>query len=159
MTSAGSWPAASGRSPAPTSPSWIRSRWGSLAAGPVTLPELFEIAPADHHPIVRTRMRGVDVKRLLEEQFSRAEPLRVHVSGLSYQSDRSPPAGGRVTDVELAGGRPLEPGRSHTVAASELLATGERFATFRGQDWALRPVGTEVEALVAEVERRPAGFR
>ena len=116
------------------------------------------MAPADH-PIVRTRMRGVDVKRLLEEQFSRAEPLRVHVSGLSYQSDRSPPAGGRVTDVELAGGRPLEPGRSYTVAASELLATGERFATFRGRDWALRPVGTEVEALVAEVERRPAGFR
>ncbi len=131
---------------------------GSLPAGPVTYAELFEIAPADH-PIVRTRMRGADIRRVLEEQFSGAEPTLLHVSGLSYQSGRSAPAGGRVTDIELADGRPLEPERSYTVAASELLATGERFATLRGQNWALRPVGTEVGALVAEVERRPAGFR
>ncbi|HEV2773761.1 MAG TPA: 5'-nucleotidase [Thermoleophilaceae bacterium] len=131
---------------------------GSLPAGPVTYAELFEIAPADH-PIVRTRMRGADIRRVLEEQFSGAEPTLLHVSGLSYQSGRSAPAGGRVTDIELADGRPLEPERSYTVAASELLATGERFATLRGQNWALRPVGTEVGALVAEGERRPAGFR
>ncbi len=131
---------------------------GSLAAGPVTYAELFEIAPADH-PIVRTRMRGGDLKRLLEEQFSGAEPIRLHASGLSYVSDPSAPAGGRVTDVELDDGRPLEPERSYTVAASELLATGQRLATLRAQSWAARPVGTEVEALVAEVERQPAGFR
>jgi hypothetical protein len=59
----------------------------------------------------------------------------------------SSPAGDRSSGTELHGRR------------SELLATGERFATFRGQNGALRPVGTEVEALVAEVERRPAGFR
>ena len=129
----------------------------SLAAGPVTYGELFEIAPADH-PIVRTHMRGATIKRLLEEQFSAPDPIRLHVSGLTYRSDRSAPAGVRVTDVELAGGRPLEPERTYTVAASELLATGARFSAFR-QSSAARPVGTEVEALVAEVERRPAGFR
>lgn len=131
---------------------------GSLAAGPLTYAELFEISPADH-PLVRTHMRGADVKRLLEEQFSDAETIRLHASGLSYQTDRSAPAGRRVTGIELADGRPLEPEQTYTVAASELLATGERFSTFRGQSRAAQRVGTEVEALVAEVERRPAGFR
>ena len=131
---------------------------GSLAAGPVTYAELFEISPADH-PIVRTQMRGADVKRLLEEQFSDAETIRLHASGLSYESDRSAPSGRRVTGIELDDGRPLEPERSYTVAASELLATGERFSTFRGKSRGARPIGTEVEALVAEVERRPADFR
>lgn len=131
---------------------------GSLAAGPVTYGELFEISPADH-PIIRTQMRGADVKRLLEEQFSDAQTIRLHASGLSYESDRSAPAGRRVTGIELANGRPLEPERSYTVAASELLATGERFSTFRAKSRGVRPVGTEVEALVAEVERRPADFR
>ena len=131
---------------------------GSLEAGAVTYAELF--GPRRRtNAIVRTQMRGTDVKRLLEEQFSARKPVRLHVSGLTYRTDPSAPAGARATAVELADGRPLEAERSHTVAASELLTTGERFSTLRAQRWAARPVGTEVEALVAEVERRPAALR
>jgi 5'-nucleotidase len=98
-----------------------------LEAGPVSYAELFEVQ-AYEHPLLRMRMRGNDVLRVLEQQGG----VHLFTSGLG--------------DVD--------PGAVYTVAANEIIARGERFTAMRDHAWDRRVVGTDLDALVAWFERR-----
>ena len=87
-------------------------------------------------------MRGSDLRRLLEEQFERDPDVHLQASGLSFERD---PDG--VAAVTIAG-RPLESSRVYTVAANTLLVERGGFVAFRAPR-RLRPVGTDLEALVS----------
>jgi 5'-nucleotidase len=77
---------------------------------------------AYEHRLVRMKMRGAELDGLPEQRY---------VSGV-----RSP----------------LDPGRTYTVVANELIADSDGFGVLR-RGRARRVLGTDLEALVAEVKR------
>jgi 5'-nucleotidase len=101
------------------------TRSPGLDAGPVTYAEAF-VAHAYEHPVVRMRMRGEDVLRVMDQR--RGVPL--YASGLD--------------DVEPSG--------TYTVAANGVLAASERFGAF-DRGWDRDVAGTDLEALVAWLGR------
>ena len=102
-----------------------------IEPGPVTYAELFEVQ-AYEHPLLRMRMRGRDVLELLGQQSRDGSYTKLHTSGM-----RSPDE--------------IDPKRSYSVAANELIAEGERFPALRDHARGKRPVGTDLEALTAWV--------
>ena len=55
-------------------------------------------------------------------------------------------------------GRRLKPDAVYTVAANELIATGDHFPALRDHGRRKRVVGTDLEALTAWIERLPRPF-
>ncbi len=104
---------------------------GDLDAGPITYAELFR-ASAYEHSVVRMTLRGADIKHLLDQQLAADPQSQLHVSG--------PDAGD------------LDPGRSYTVAANELLVDRGPYEVLRTRARGARPVGTDLQALVRYVE-------
>ena len=98
-----------------------------LRSGPLTYAELFEVQ-AYEHPLIRMRMRGSDVLRVLAQQGG----VGLHTSGLGE----------------------VDPGAVYTVVANGIIAGGERFTAMRDQAWDKNVVGTDLDALVAWFERR-----
>ncbi len=86
-------------------------------------------AQAYDHRVLRMELTGREVRALLERSTL-------------YRSG-------------VPGGGPLDPGATYTVAVNELLATRPGFPAGRGAT----PVGTEVEALAAQVARFTAAQR
>jgi 5'-nucleotidase len=118
-----------------------------LPAGPVTYADLFAVQRYEH-VILRMEMKGADVEAVLRQQYEAGAPVRLHVSGLRWTEDS-----GSVTNIRTADGSPLDPSATYTVAANELLATGERFSVLRDRGRAKRPVGTDLDALARKIER------
>jgi 5'-nucleotidase len=104
-----------------------------LAAGPLSYAEIFAVHSYEH-PVLSMRMRGRHVLELLSQQRAAGLYTRLYTSGM-----RSPEA--------------IEPGRVYSVAANALIATGDRFPALRDRAWGKRVVGSDLEALVAWVER------
>jgi len=100
---------------------------GEIDAGPITYAEVAE-AQGYNHRLMRARMRGADVLALMEEESN------------LYLS--RPP------------GRPIEPDRTYTVAANELLI--DRSPLMRRRAREARPVSTEIDALAGYLARRAA---
>jgi len=123
-----------------------------LRAGPVTYADLCAIEVYGH-PVLRMRLRGQELRKLLEQQWSDGT-TRLYTSGLRYRHD-----GRRVTEVTDASGRALHPHRLYTVAANELIATGARFSVLRDRGRGKRPVGTDIQALVSYLEHHPGALR
>ena len=61
---------------------------------------------------------------------------------------------GRIGNVVMGDGRPLEPRRMYTVAANELLVGTERFSVLAERGRKMRAVGTDLEALARVREGR-----
>ena len=102
---------------------------GDIAPGPITYAEVAQAQGYDHR-LLRIPMNGRDVLRLREA--ARAGTV---VSG---------PSAGRI-----------DPGARYTVAANELLATGDSLPALREAAPGGRPVGSEIEALAWYLERHP----
>jgi 5'-nucleotidase len=96
-----------------------------LPAGRITYADASQAQSYDH-PVMRMEMSGHDLLELLEGQ-------------------------GRA--LYVSGRRPLDPAATYSVAASELIATGDWYPILRDRSRAKRIVGTEVEALVSWLER------
>jgi len=94
-------------------------------AGPITYAELFE-AHAYEHPVLRMTLTGAEVSEAI------GQPL--HVAG--------PPAGAAI-----------DPSKRYVVAANRLLVERGEADAFRRGNRPMEVVGTDLEALVAEVER------
>jgi 5'-nucleotidase len=101
------------------------TRRPGLYAGDVTYAEAFPVH-AYEHPIVRLAMRGSDVLRVWRARG----PVDLYESGL---------------EAVRAGG-------IYTVAANAVLVSGRRFGAF-ARGWGAERVGTDLEALVAWLER------
>lgn len=126
----------------------------SLQSGPVTYSDVFEVVPYEH-PIVRIRVTGADLRDLLERQAARPEAPELHASGLRYDADHAGSAASRRAGVSLSDGRPLDPGRTYSLAVSEQLLSGKRFSLPHELHGAPEAVGTELDALVAWFECAP----
>jgi 5'-nucleotidase len=120
-----------------------------LRSGPVTYGEVCAIE-AYGHPIMRMQLRGRYLRDLLEQQWDQGRATPLYASGLRYRR-----RGRDVTSLTDAGGQPIDPDRLYTVAANELIATGDRFSVLRDHGLHKLPVGTDVQALVSYLERRP----
>jgi 5'-nucleotidase len=125
----------------------------SLRPGPVTYSEVCSIE-AYGHPVMRMKLRGGDVRKLLEQQWGNAGTTRLYTSGLRYEHQ-----GANVTEVTDDSGQPLDPGRFYTVAANELIATGLRFSVLSERARQKRTVGTDAQALASYIARHPAVLR
>jgi 5'-nucleotidase len=101
------------------------TRSPALEAGSVTYAEAF-LVHAYEHPLVRMRMRGRDVRAVMAERGG----VPLHTSGLDG----------------------VEPDGTYTVAVNGVLAASERFSAFE-RGWDRTVVGTDLEALVAWLER------
>nr|MBA2440323.1 5'-nucleotidase C-terminal domain-containing protein [Thermoleophilaceae bacterium] len=119
----------------------------NVHAGAITYEDLFAVAPYEHE-IMKTEMRGADILRLLAQQATPEPAVWLHVSGMRWELQ-----GGLITNVVMADGRRLEPGRKYTVAANEMLAGTPRFSVLAERGHKLRGVGTDFEALVRHVKR------
>ena len=102
-----------------------------IDAGPVTYAEISQ-ALAYGHPVLRVEIAGRDLRRLLA-QSGRG----LHLSGMRSVAGQ----------MLLADGRRLAPGDTYTLAASELLVTGDWLPVLRDAHRDARPTGSEVEAL------------
>jgi len=123
-----------------------------LAAGPVTVGEVFEIMPFDNR-IVRVRLTGAQVKEALENGVSPSTCIQV--SGVSFAFDPAKPRGERVRDLKTAAGLPVDPAATYLVATNDFMAQGgDGFSVFtRGTD--LTDTGILVrEAMEKDLERR-----
>jgi 5'-nucleotidase len=127
---------------------------GSLDAGPVTYAELFQVHAYEHR-LVRMELTGAEVRAMLEQQWTsdgRFVPLAV--SGLRYETG----PGHIVTRLETEAGEPVEPQATYSLVANELIAAKGAFSALYERGRSKQLLGTDLEALVAWVERLPAGF-
>lgn len=102
-----------------------------LDAGPVTYAEAFEVHAYDH-PLLRMRMTGGELLELLAGRDLSA----------------------RTPTLFVAGGASLDPGRTYTVVANELLATGGGAPALHGPARGGERVGSEVDALARSLSQR-----
>jgi 5'-nucleotidase len=108
----------------------------AVPAGKVSYADLFQ-SLAYEWPLVRMRLRGSDLTRLLAE-------LRAD-------------GGGPIETSGLAGRRPLDDRRSYVVVTNGLLAGGNQFPALRPAT-DRRRIGTDLQALVSWLSR-PAAYR
>lgn len=94
-----------------------------LAAGPITYADLFAVH-AYEHPVMRMTLTGAEVREALAAEL--------HVAG-------------PVTDID--------PGKAYVVAANRLLVDRGEVDVFRRSGRDMEAVGSDLEALEAEVER------
>jgi 5'-nucleotidase len=94
-----------------------------LPAGQLTRVHVYAVLPGGH-TLVTMRLSADQIRRLLEEQWTKARTSRLHVAGLVAEFAPEAPAGQRVRSISLAEGGPLERGRTYTVAMTDFLAGG-----------------------------------
>lgn len=133
-----------------------------LDSGPVTWEDLFSIQPFGNG-VMRVRMTGAQIRRLLEQQWNADDPVgrvdigrMLKVSGLRYSWDGGLPFGARVVDLWLADGRPLDPNATYTVAASDFIVNGGDFYTAFGDSTDRKLVGVDLDALIQWVQQHPS---
>jgi 5'-nucleotidase len=123
---------------------------------------LFSIQPFGNN-VMRLRMTGDQIRRVLEQQWNTNDPSgRIDIgrmlktSGLRYRWDGRLPWGARVLDLQLVDGRPIEPQATYTVAASDFIVNGGDFFTAFAEGTEKTVVGVDLEALIAWVQRSSA---
>jgi len=94
-----------------------------LAAGAVTLGDLYAVMPFDNNLFVAS-MTGAQVLAALEHGIANEKFGMLQFSGLRVEYDRHAPAGRRVVAATLADGSPLEHERVYSVAVSDFLVAG-----------------------------------
>jgi 5'-nucleotidase len=93
-----------------------------LPAGPLAFGHVYQVLPFDNTVTVLT-LTGAELRKLLELANGNERGSVFPVSGLEVTLARCP-GPGRLQDVRLAGGAPLEPGRQYRVALPDFLARG-----------------------------------
>jgi len=114
--------------------------------GDLTKKDILSILPFEN-TLVKVRLTGAHIKRLLEHGVSVAgqEDGRFpQVSGLEFGYDARQPVGSRVTSIQL-GGKPIDPGKSYTLAVNAYLLGGGDGYDFKGADVLVKPEEGPVE--------------
>jgi 2',3'-cyclic-nucleotide 2'-phosphodiesterase (5'-nucleotidase family) len=124
-----------------------------LPAGPVTYGQLFEIQPSQNS-LLKLTLSGARLREVLEHAIDRAGRPTAHAAGVKVQYDpRSRKR--RVRQVELAGGKKLEPKGTYTLAVDDFLsAGGDGYTMLVGLSG--EPGGMlDVEGLITYLRRLP----
>lgn len=101
-------------------------------AGAITYADLFQ-AHAYEHPVMRMTLTGAEVREVLAQQADPARGDPLHLAGPALED--------------------ISPTRSYVVAANRLLVDRGEVDVFRRGNREMEEVGTDLEALVEEVER------
>lgn len=92
-----------------------------LDAGPVTVRDLYEVAPFDN-TIVNVKLTGAQLQAVME--YAAENPRTyLEISGAQVVYDLSKPVGSRVVSIKV-GTRALDPKATYTVATNSFLADG-----------------------------------
>ncbi len=97
----------------------------SIPSGPVTFQQVIRALPFDS-PTVTFDLAGQHLLLALENSVSKLPRLDgrfLQVSGIAVTYDLSEPPGRRVREVTV-NGKPLDPGRTYTIATDSFLADG-----------------------------------
>jgi len=125
-----------------------------LPAGAVTLARLREVEPAGSD-LVRLTLTGAQVQSLLERVLDADDAPTVHLAGGQVRYDPRAPAGRRVKEVTLAGGRKVRPRDSYTLATDDSTAAGAGGYTMLTARPTERVGLLDVEAAAAYLRRLP----
>jgi 5'-nucleotidase len=94
-----------------------------LPAGPVTRGDVYAVLPGGHRLVV-VDLTADQLRRFLEEQWTRQRTSRLHLAGVVAEVEPEAIHGRRLRRLRLADGRPLERGQTYTVAMTSFLAGG-----------------------------------
>jgi 5'-nucleotidase/UDP-sugar diphosphatase len=123
-----------------------------IAAGPVTVQDIFELMPFDNR-IAVVRLTGAQLLDAVEHSVSGGSCPGI--SGVRFEYDPTRPARERVVKLTLTDGRAVNPGATYLMATNDFLAQGgDGFKVFaQGRD--LKVTDDLVrDALVADCEAR-----
>ncbi len=95
----------------------------SIAAGTITLGDLYAVMPFDNSLYVAS-MTGAQVLAALEHGIGNDKFGTLQFSGLQVAYNRNAPEGKRIVAVSLADGSPLDMERIYAVAVSDFLVAG-----------------------------------
>jgi 2',3'-cyclic-nucleotide 2'-phosphodiesterase (5'-nucleotidase family) len=125
-----------------------------LPAGTVTLARLREVEPSGSD-LVRLTLTGGQIRDLLEHVLAGPAGPAVHLAGARVRYDPRAPAGRRVREVTLVGGRKLAPRERYTLATDDSTAAGAGgFSLLAGRP--VERVGLlDVEAVAIYLRRLP----
>jgi 5'-nucleotidase len=115
-------------------------------AGEITKKTILSILPFEN-VLVKARLTGAHIKRLLENGVSRAgaaDGRFPQVSGLAFTYNAGKPAGARVMSVEVDG-KPLEEAKTYTMAVSAYVFDGGDGYDFKGAELLIKPEEGPVE--------------
>lgn len=125
-----------------------------LPAGTVTRARLREVEPAGAD-LVRLDLTGVQVQALLERVLGDSAAPSAHLAGARVRYDPRAPAGRRVREVTLTGGRKLRPRETYTVATDIATAEGAGGLTMLAGRPVLRVGLLDADAVGAYLRRLP----
>ena len=94
-----------------------------IAAGPVTLGDLYEVVPFDNQ-LVTVELSGRQILELLEYGIRNEAVGMLQFAGIKVVFDAALPAGSRVVAATLTDGRPLQPAEVYKVAVNDFMAAG-----------------------------------
>jgi 5'-nucleotidase len=125
-----------------------------LPAGPVTLARLKEVEP-EAIDLVRLTLSGAQVQAMMERALDAGDQPGVHLAGGLVRYDPRAPAGRRVKEVTLVGGRKVKPRESYTLATDDSTAAGAGgYSVLAGAP--VERVGLlDAEAVAAYLRRLP----
>lgn len=104
-------------------PGGVRASILPGADGAVTFGDIYAVQPFGNNLQVR-EYTGAQLRAVLEQQFSNVDgPKLLFTAGLTYDFDRSKPAGQRII-APLVNGRPLRDDATYRVAVSNFLGGG-----------------------------------
>ena len=129
-------------------PGGIRADLVPRADGTVTFGDVYAVQPFGNTVVTGT-LTGVQLLRVLEEQFAGTSPTILSVSkGFAMTLDPARAAGQRVVAASLDG-VPIDPARTYRVSVNSFMATGgDGFVTFKeGKDPVIGPL--DLDALEA----------
>ncbi|MDR3563604.1 MAG: 5'-nucleotidase C-terminal domain-containing protein [Negativicutes bacterium] len=104
----------------------------SITAGPITMGNLYEVAPFDN-TLVTVDMTGEQIMQVLEHGLFSTKIGMVQYSGLKVTFDSSLPPERRILAVTLADGTPLAADRTYKVVTNDFMAGGGDQFTMFGQ--------------------------
>lgn len=122
----------------------VRNPRGDLPQGEVTYGKLFAAFPMTEEDAVVLRATGAMILAELEERISDTGRGCAVPAGFRYSYDPARPSGSRLTEVVLADGTPLDPGREYVMATTATTARKKTFA----QAEELRNAGSSQEMFM-----------
>jgi 2',3'-cyclic-nucleotide 2'-phosphodiesterase/3'-nucleotidase/5'-nucleotidase len=122
-----------------------------LAKGDITMGNMYEVMPFDN-TLVTMKLKGLDLKRVVENGIGNEEIGWVQVGGIKVYYDEDAEFMDRITAMFLEDGTPIEMDKTYSVVTNDFMFTGGDKFDFTG---AIDAVDTMIpirDALVTELK-------
>ena len=121
----------------------------SLAAGPVTFSQLYDVVPFQNQ-LVKVTIPGSVLRSVLEAGLTPTHS-NMHVSGLVVRYDPARPRGSRIIRLTLSNGQVVRDARNYTLGTLDFVATADpQLARLKRADMGI----TDVDALAKYLARQ-----